>query len=123
VKDGLFQIVVVCTGNICRSPMAEGILRARLSPRAAEFATVASAGVAAAPGLRASSHSVTVARENDIDIAAHRSRPLTPFLIRTTDLILVMEEHHRDAVIGSMKCGRNFRPLAENHWRRPGRSQ
>jgi protein-tyrosine-phosphatase len=99
VKDGLYSILMVCTGNICRSPMAEGLLRTRLSPRAAEFATVSSAGVAAAPGIRASIHSVTVCRENSIDISSHRSRPLTPVLVRQSDLILVMEEHHRDAIV------------------------
>jgi protein-tyrosine-phosphatase len=99
VKDGLFHILVVCTGNICRSPMGEGILRSRLSARAAEFATVSSAGVAAAPGMKPSSHSVSVCRENDIDITTHRSRPLTPLLVRNSDLILVMEAHHREAIV------------------------
>jgi protein-tyrosine-phosphatase len=99
VKDGLFQILFVCTGNICRSPMGEGILRARLSARAAEFASVGSAGVSAFPGQRASSHSIAVARDHGIDLSSHRSRPLTPLLIRTSDLILAMEAHHRDAIV------------------------
>jgi len=99
VKDGLFQIIFVCTGNICRSPMAEGILRAALSPRAAEFATVSSAGIAAAHNAPASEHSVTACRENGIDITGHRSSPLNAERIETADLILVMEEHHRLAIL------------------------
>jgi len=80
--------------------MGEGILRARLSPRSAEFATVSSAGTSAAPGLKASAHSVTVCRDNGIDIASHRSRAVSRQMIRNSDLILVMERHHRDAILG-----------------------
>jgi len=99
MRDGQYQILAICTGNICRSPMAEGILRARLSPRAAEFATVASAGTAAMAGIPASAHSVEACRRHEIDIAGHRSRPLTPEMIDEADLILVMEDHHRQAVL------------------------
>lgn len=99
MKDGLYSILFVCTGNICRSPMAEGILRARLSPRAAEFATVGSAGVAAAPGLPASGNSIEACRRHGIDISGHRSRPVTGEDLEDADLILVMEEHHRDALL------------------------
>jgi protein-tyrosine phosphatase len=79
--------------------MAEGILKARLSPRAAEFAMVRSAGIAAAPDLRASAHSITVCREQGIDISGHRSQPLNRERIDDADLLLVMEEHHRDAIV------------------------
>ncbi len=99
MKDGLFQITCVCTGNICRSPIAEGILRSLLSPRAAEFATVSSAGIAAPVGQPASPHSVTACREKGIDISGHRASMLTAERVETSDLILVMEEHHRLAIL------------------------
>jgi protein-tyrosine-phosphatase len=89
-----FNIVLVCTGNICRSPMAEGILRDSLSPKALSFATVSSAGTGAIAGLPASEHSVTACDEAGIDIASHRSRPLSRYLIEESDLLLTMEEHH-----------------------------
>jgi len=99
MRDGLFQILAICTGNICRSPMAEGLIRVRLSARSAEFATVGSAGIAAVPGIPASIHSVEVCRRHQIDIGAHRSRPLTAAMIAEADLLLVMEEHHRAAIL------------------------
>lgn len=79
--------------------MAEGILRARLSPRSAEFATVGSVGVAASPGLPASGNSIEACRRHQIDISGHRSRPATVEVIDAADLILVMEEHHREALL------------------------
>lgn len=93
-----FHIVFVCTGNICRSPMAEGILKDLLSPEVLSRCEVSSAGVGAMAGLPASGHSITVCEEEGIDISKHRSRPVTPYLIAESDLILTMEEHHRDAV-------------------------
>lgn len=99
MRDGLFQILAICTGNICRSPMAEGLIRARLSARSAEFATVGSAGVRAVAGIPASTHSVTACRRQSIDISSHRSRPLTTEMIDGADLLLVMEEHHRSAIL------------------------
>lgn len=89
-----FHIVLVCTGNICRSPMAEGILRDSLSPKALSLATVSSAGTGAMARLPASEHSVTVCAEQGIDIASHRSRPLSRYLIEESDLVLGMEECH-----------------------------
>jgi len=92
-----YRILFVCTGNICRSPMAEGILRSELSPRALSRAEVASAGVGAVSGLPASENAVKVCEDEGIDIGGHRSQPLTPALIESCDLVLAMEEHHRVA--------------------------
>ncbi len=74
--------------------MAEGILRDSLSPRALSLATVSSAGTGAMAGLPASENSVTASAEQGIDIASHRSRSLSRYLIEESDLVLGMEEHH-----------------------------
>jgi len=86
-----FLIVCLCTGNICRSPMAEGILAHALRNTRAR---VVSAGVAAPWGVPASENSVIACAEIGIDISGHRSQPLTPELAARADLILAMEMHH-----------------------------
>lgn len=93
-----FSILMVCTGNICRSPMAEGILRRELETAGAAGFRVASAGVAAMPGLPASTHAVMACAEIGIDISGHRSQPLTRRLVKDSDLVLTMEIHHWYAV-------------------------
>jgi protein-tyrosine-phosphatase len=77
--------------------MAEGILRDLLSPRELSVTEVSSAGTGAVVGLPASDHAVTTCAEQGIDIAKHRSRPLSPYLIEESDLVLAMEDHHREA--------------------------
>jgi len=86
-----YLIVCLCTGNICRSPMAEGVLADALVHTGA---CVVSAGVAAPRGVPASEHAVTACAEIGIDIAQHRSQPLTAELVGRADLILAMEMHH-----------------------------
>jgi protein-tyrosine-phosphatase len=93
-----FNILFVCTGNTCRSPLAEGIARDEVQRRGWKHVAVASAGVAARPGDRASEHSVTVAARHGIDLARHRSRPLTPELVDWADLVLAMGPSHLDGV-------------------------
>jgi protein-tyrosine-phosphatase len=78
--------------------MAEGLLKSVLSPRALAQARIMSAGTGALAGLPASDHSITACAEEGVDIASHRSRPLTVPLIEESDLLLVMEAHHRTAV-------------------------
>jgi protein-tyrosine-phosphatase len=103
----MFHILFVCTGNICRSPLAEVLLRSLLSPRASEFSTVSSAGTGAMDGMRASESSVRVAREHGLDLSAHRSTPLTRRLIDDSDLILTMSAEHRRAVLAISPAARD----------------
>lgn len=93
-----FNILFVCTGNTCRSPLAEAIARDEVAKRGWRHVTVASAGVAARPGDGASEHSVTVARRHGVDLAGHRSQPLTHDLVSWADLVLVMSRSHLDGV-------------------------
>ena len=89
------HILVVCVGNICRSPMAEALLRHEL--RGQEIA-VESAGLGALVGEPASEHAVDLMRERGIDIMSHRGQQLTPELVAGTDLILVMESRHKRVI-------------------------
>ena len=87
-------ILFVCTGNICRSPMAEYLLRHQLPPGAPW--TVSSAGMAALPGFAASPEAVQALREIGIDLSPHRSRPLSRELVDSAAMIVVMSGTHRE---------------------------
>lgn len=80
------NILVVCIGNICRSPMGEELLKVALPD-----VKVSSAGLAAMVGHGADPTSIKLMEENGLDITAHRARMLTESLARESDLILVMD--------------------------------
>ena len=92
-KDS-YNILVVCTGNICRSPMAEGILKTNLPERLAGRVAISSAGTHALHGNMAQPHAIEVMQGLGIDITRHRARQLSRALVRSSDLILVMETFH-----------------------------
>lgn len=94
-----FNILFVCTGNTCRSPLAEGIARHELERRGWQHVQVASAGVAARPGDGASAHAVRVAARHGVTLDAHRSQPLTPELVAWADLVLPMGSSHVGSVL------------------------
>jgi protein-tyrosine-phosphatase len=89
------NILLVCSGNTCRSPLAAAILAEKLS-RLAEFADarVQSAGTAAWDGTPASEGSYLVALERGLDLSGHRARMLTADHVNDADLILTMSEAH-----------------------------
>ena len=90
------SILVVCTGNICRSPIAEGMLRDALAARFGERApTVSSAGTRGVDGSAPTPEAVTAAGERGIDIAAHRARRLAQ-VPHDADLVIAMAGEHRD---------------------------
>lgn len=89
-------VVFVCTGNICRSPMAEFIFRRHLASRP-EWATC-SAGTMGIVGAPASRHAVKAVRDLGIDLRPHRSQPMTPELVDDATVIVVMTAGHREEI-------------------------
>jgi protein-tyrosine phosphatase len=89
-----FRVLFVCTGNTCRSPLAAGALAHELGAAAARV-EVSSAGTAAAEGDPAQPYAIEVAGRDQVDLHGHRSRRLTPELLRQADLVFVMERPHR----------------------------
>jgi protein-tyrosine-phosphatase len=121
-----FNILFVCTGNTCRSPLAEGIARAEIERRGWKNVEVASAGLAAMEGSPATAEAVTVAGRAGIGLDAHRSRRVTPAMVAWADLVLGMGHSHvhaldrlgagdRAATLGDFAAGpeREGRPVAD----------
>jgi len=90
-------ILFICTGNVCRSPMAEGIFRQAVQGRGNY--RVISAGLGAMEGQAPSAHAVEAVRELGIDISRQRSRMLTPQLVAQADYIFGMTHSHVDTVM------------------------
>jgi protein-tyrosine phosphatase len=96
-------ILVVCTGNVCRSPLAQGFLDAALRTRLGEAApSVASAGTAGWDGSGAMPEAVAAAAERGVDIAGHRARRLLTSHVEEVDLVIGMATEHREAVADAM---------------------
>ena len=92
-------VLFICTGNICRSPMAEGLLNAKIRRAGDEGKLIArSAGTWAMENQPASGHAITVMAERGIDISLHRGRTVTRQELASADIVIVMTLSHRDAL-------------------------
>ncbi len=92
------HILLVCTGNTCRSPMAEALLRHKIRERNIEGVTVGSAGTGAWDGAPASEGAYLVALEHGLDLSSHRARLLTRDIANQATVVLTMGRHHRARV-------------------------
>ena len=90
---------MVCTGNICRSPIAEGFLRQLLAERGIDDVTVESAGVSGLQGYPADAEAVRAAGEQGVDISRHKARKVRPPMLETADLVLAMTAQQKESAI------------------------
>lgn len=95
---GKLKVLFVCTGNTCRSPMAEAILKKMLEDKGVGNLEVTSAGTHGLPNAPASLFAMQVAGERGVDLPGHRSRRLTPEMIKEADLVLAMSPEHLDYI-------------------------
>src|SRR5688500_9435251 len=94
VAPSTYNVLFVCTGNTCRSPMAAALARDEIVRRGWRHVQVASAGAAADPGQPASDPALAVTQRSGLDLAGHSSQLLTPQLVEWADLILAMSPSH-----------------------------
>jgi protein-tyrosine-phosphatase len=92
------RLLFVCTGNTCRSPLAEAIARKVAVERGLADVDVASAGTSAWDGAPASDGALLVGMERRLDLSGHRAQSLTRRLVESSDLILAMGPHHLDRI-------------------------
>jgi protein-tyrosine phosphatase len=117
------NFLFICTGNTCRSPMAEGIFRqylankleCRIDQLDKMGYKVSSAGILDMTGASASKEAIAACQAKGIDIKAHRSKALTEQIIKESDFIYVMEQMHYKSIIASYpEAERRCKLLAEN---------
>lgn len=112
-----FRLVLLCTGNTCRSPLAAAAFREELGPEADQV-EVLSAGTAASDGQPASAGASEAAARAGLDLRAHRSRRPDARLLSGADLVLVMEHVHARAAEALGADPRRIHVLSE--WPEPG---
>ena len=94
MSDRLKYILFVCTGNICRSPFAEGLLKKLVQKKGLDDIVADSAGLLALTGNSATGLAQKVAAEYDVDLSGHIAKSVKEDIVDRSDLILVMEKSH-----------------------------
>lgn len=113
------KVLFVCSGNICRSPMAAEYFRSRAARSGLSHVVVDSAGTLGIEGSPAAAEAVQAMAEIGIDLSRHRSKGLSAALLRTTDLVVAMTHDHLEHLARSYPGGEDRRVLLRAFERGP----
>lgn len=97
--EKITSVLVVCTGNICRSPMGEGVLVHKFAQTNLSHISVQSAGTSGWENHKPTSEAIQACSEIGIDISTLRSSPITEQMIQGADLVVAMEQYHIDEMV------------------------
>lgn len=99
-KCSMKKILFVCTGNICRSAMAEGYLKKRINELGKKLEyDICSCGIKAIDGESATKYATEVMKLYEVDISEHKAQNISQYDLKTIDYIIVMAQEHKDYVI------------------------
>jgi len=99
MNNKIKSVLFVCTGNSCRSVMAEGLLKKYLRELGKDYIKVSSAGIRGLDGLPPTEETINVLKAEGVVMDDFRSRSVTAEMIKEADLILAMEDLHKDEVL------------------------
>ncbi len=105
------RVLMICTGNICRSPMAAGLLAHLLPPSLNSGVVVQSAGTHGLHGNRAEPFAIQAAEAYGADITDHRARIVDATMVKSADLVLAMENYHLEKINGLLFFGCRYAHL------------